>query len=397
MLGFAVDLERIAAPAGQRIAQPRLRVEPRPPLVEHGQFQRRAQFDAAAIGFQQPGQHLDQRRLAGPVRPDNPHPVAAQHAGGKFLDDGPAAKAFRNVLGLGHQSAGGAALAYRHGDIAGGAALFAPVLSQPRQPFQAPHIALAPCGHAIAQPMLFAHDLAVELVAVFFFLLQHLVTPAFKCRKTLLDTAGHAAVEPDGGAGEVGEEPPIMADQHQRRADLAEFILQPLDHRQVEMVGGLIEQQHVRLRRQNPRQCSATPLAARERLGVFRACQPQRLEQILRAIGIVARRQPSFHIGQRRGMAGEVGLLRQIADRGAWLGEAHPGIVLDQPGGDLEQCRLARTVAPDQGNPLPRRDDQFRRLEQLRAAKSQLDILERKKRGRGHAQSGRKPVRRDRA
>ena len=47
------------------------------------------------------------------------------------------------------------------------------------------------------------------------------------------------------------------------------------------------------------------------------AGEAERAEQILRAMAIVARRKPRLDIGERRREAGEVRLLRQIADRRA--------------------------------------------------------------------------------
>src|SRR5690606_36319999 len=98
----------------------------------------------------------------------------------------------------------GAAFGDLHGDIAGDAALVAAVLAQIGEAFKAADIALAAGGDAVAQPMLFAHDLAVELMALLFFLLQHFVAPDFERPKALLDAAGNATVEPDRGTREVG-------------------------------------------------------------------------------------------------------------------------------------------------------------------------------------------------
>jgi hypothetical protein len=67
---------------------------------------------------------------------------------------------------------------------------------------------------------------------------------------------------------------------------------------------------------------------------------------------IVAGAEAGLDIGQRGLVVAEVRLLRQIADGGARLHEAAAAVRLDDPGGDLEQRRFARTVAADQADPL---------------------------------------------
>ena len=73
-------------------------------------------------------------------------------------------------------------------------------LAQAMQGGEPLDIALAPPGHAIAEPMLFRDDLAVELVLVALFFFEHLVTPALEIRETAFDPAGLAAIEPNGAA-----------------------------------------------------------------------------------------------------------------------------------------------------------------------------------------------------
>ena len=84
------------------------------------------------------------------------------------------------------------------------------------------------------------------------------------------------------------------------------------------------------------------------RRGILFAGHAQLFEQVAGPVGIVARREPGLDVGQGGGKAGEIGLLRQIADGGSRLQEAAAGIRLHQPGGDLQQARLARAVASDQ-------------------------------------------------
>jgi len=69
---------------------------------------------------------------------------------------------------------------------------------------EALHIALAPAGDAVTQPMLFHDDLAVELVLLALFFGQHLVAPCLEGREAAVDLPDVTAVEPGGGARQVG-------------------------------------------------------------------------------------------------------------------------------------------------------------------------------------------------
>ena len=62
---------------------------------------------------------------------------------------------------------------------------------------------------------------------------------------------------------------------------------------------------------------------------VLGAGQAEALEQVAGAVGVVAVGQAGFDEVQGRVEAGEVGLLRQVADRGAGLDEAHAPVGLD--------------------------------------------------------------------
>src|SRR5690606_25000634 len=112
------------------------------------------------------------------------------------------------------------------------------------------------------------------------------------------------------------------------------------------------------LRREHARQGGAAAFATRKGLWVLGASEAERVQQILGAIIVVAPCHARLDIVERRRKARQIGLLRQIADGGAGLDEAHASVMLDEACGDLEQGRLARAIAPDKGNALARRDDE---------------------------------------
>ena len=231
--------------------------------------------------------------------------------------------------------------------------------------------------------MLLGDDLAIELVLGDLLLGQLLVAPGLERAEAQLDAARSAAVEPHRRARQVFQEAAVVADQHQRRALGGKRAFEPFDGGQIEMVGRLVEQQDVGRRRQHVRERGTPRLAARQLCRVLVAGKPELLQEIARLVGIIAGAQSGLHVGQRRRMAGEIGLLRQVADGGARLHEALAAVGLDQSRRDLEQRRLARAVAPDEADALSRRDGEIDPVEQRRAAEGERDISELKER-KGH-------------
>jgi hypothetical protein len=203
-------------------------------------------------------------------------------------------------------------------------------------------------------------------------------------RESALETAGLAAIEPDRAARQGREKSPVVADDHHRRAARVELAFQPFDGRQIEMIGRLVEQEDIGRRRQHARKRDAACLAARKPRRIFLPGKAELLEQVASGMRIVGRPQPGFDIGKRRGKAREIRLLRQVTHQRARLHEDRPAIRLDQPSGDLEECRLTRTVAPDQRHAFARRHRELGAGEERRAAEGQRDIFELKER-RSHA------------
>jgi hypothetical protein len=148
------------------------------------------------------------------------------------------------------------------------------------------------------------------------------------------------------------------------------------------MIGRLVKEQDVRLRREHPRERGAPGFAAGESRGRLLARQPELVEDVARAMRIVARSEPRLDISERRRMVGEVRLLRQIADGRARLREAAAAVRLGEAGRDLQQRRLARAIAPDEAGPLAEPDGELRLGQERRSAEGQGDILK-KRRGDG--------------
>src|SRR5450631_2985262 len=91
--------------------------------------------------------------------------------------------------------------------------------------------------------------------------------------------------------------------------------------------------------------------------------------------------KPRLDIGEGGGMAGKIGLLRQIAHIGARLQKARPAIGLDKTRRDVQKRRFARTIASDETQTLARRDRKRGGLQERLAAEGERNILQQKERG----------------
>ncbi len=156
-----------------------------------------------------------------------------------------------------------------------------------------------------------------------------------------------------------------MADDHQRPGPVVEEVLQGPKCVQIEVVGRLIEKQHVGTLGQRQHQLEASLLAAGQRanrgpLGV--GVKPERLHQRLVApVGLpvgATDRLPDPVGGVELG----TGLVQQGRDRCVALA-AGTGGGLEPPGQDAHQRRFACAVRPDDAEPFPR-------------VQAQLDVLE---------------------
>src|SRR5262245_9898365 len=132
------------------------------------------------------------------------------------------------------------------------------------------------------------------------------------------------------------------------------------------MVGRLVEEKNVGGRREDAHERGAPRLAAREAMGFLVAREAELVQEILRAMRIIAWRRPRLDEGARGGEPGEVGLLREIADSRPRLDEARAAIGLREPRGDPEQRRLARPVASDEAQAIALGDRQLSPLEERR-------------------------------
>ena len=166
------------------------------------------------------------------------------------------------MFGLNHQFGAPRRIFDIHVYRADLADLFFAFLAKLNQTPQASHVAFAPCGDAFVQPLGFFGDFFVEMFLGDDFLFDHLVLPFFKAAETFVVAAQGSAVEPEGGARNVGEKTPVVADDDDGAAVTADDFFQFFDGRHVEVVGWFVQKQNVRFFDQCPGQRRFAPFTA---------------------------------------------------------------------------------------------------------------------------------------
>ncbi len=86
--------------------------------------------------------------------------------------------------------------------------------------------------------------------------------------------------------------------------------------------------------------------------------------------------KPRLDISEYGGVAGKIGLLRQITQVDPRLLETRPTIRLDESRRDLQKRRFAGAIAPDKTQTFPCRDLDSGRFEERHPAESQRNILQ---------------------
>ena len=216
-------------------------------LIEIGQFDLGAYFHCAGIGYQLAQQYFQQGGFAGTIGPDQTDLIATHDFGGKILDDGALTKGLGDVFQLDHNLAAGIRTVELHAGLAFDIATRLELIAHG---FECTHPALVAgtAGlDALAYPHFFLSHLLVEFHVGLGFSLQLLVTEHQKTPVIMLPDPQCAAIKFEDAIGNGLQEAAIMGDDHHGAAIVLQLFFQPLDGRDVEMVSGLVQQQHIRV------------------------------------------------------------------------------------------------------------------------------------------------------
>ena len=390
-----------------------------------------AQLARARIRLEGAGQHLQQGRLAGSVRTDERHRLAAlegqvevavvdDRLAVSLRDVGEADDGAPAALRLREAELHGLDLRRAHLDTVHLVELLDPALDLSRlrllvaesldEALQLSDLAALDAGLAL--------EIGDSLVAL------------FDEVGVVADVLGReSVVQLDDPVGDLVDEVAVVADQHDRPGVLRQELREPLDRREVEMVGRLVEQQHVGVLEQEPGEGHAHHPATAERADVavhvavseaeagqdaprlrLEAVAAERLEPMLEPAVLVHQlgelvvvgrllellldvahapldaahlAGAGEHVGERRPPAALGDLLAQVADDrvpGSRDRSAVGGLVA---GDQLEQRRLAGAVRSDDREAPPGADHQADVAEQV------LRRVALRHAGQGHEAHGR--------
>ena len=261
----AVDDHRVAAVA-HRVEHRPFRVELLALLVVIGDLDVGAASDLAPVRRQVAEQQPQQRRFARAVRSDQANPIAADDTRRKIPNHRVRSECLRDMVGLEHnlarrvsgfdlQAYGGRLLASRR-----------PLLPHGHQRADAPFVARPPRLDALAQPRFLFRQALVELVLRDRFVGQPLVLLSQERRVVARPRGELPAVDFDDPRRDALEERAVVSHEYQRTRIVREKCLQPDDCVEIEVIGRLVEQQHIRLGDQRPCEQHTAPPSARKRV-----------------------------------------------------------------------------------------------------------------------------------
>ncbi len=229
-------------------------------LVDEGHLHGRADLHFAAVRLFLAGDQLEQRRLAGAVGADDADDGAGRHLEAQVVDQQAVAEGLADVLELDHFVA--QALGHRDEDLLRLVALLVFEVGQFLEAGQ-PRLALGLAGLGVlAHPLQFLlHRLGVRVLGLLLLLQARflLLQPG---AVVALPRNARAAVQFEDPFGGVVEEVAVVGDGHHGAGEALQELLEPLDAFGVQVVGRLVEQQHVGLGQQQAAQRHAALLAA---------------------------------------------------------------------------------------------------------------------------------------
>src|SRR5690606_16076349 len=251
-------------------------------------------------------------------------------------------------------------------------------------------VAGAPGLDALADPGFLLRQQPVEARLLLGLGVQALLAPAQVVVVVARPAGDAATVDLDDARGQRAQEAAVVGDEQQAAGERLEEAFQPRDRRDVEMVGGLVQQQDVGFAHQRAGQQHAPLHAARQRLEARLRGQFELLDHLGHAAvegaavqGLDPRLRLAHrcHVARRDRVEPRAGrVLRHFLGHArhhrARL-QAHFAVVgLEFARDQAHQGGLAGAVAADDAHALAGLDRQVHALEQQRAADAEVDALE---------------------
>ena len=248
-----VDRHRIV-PVAHRVEHRALGVELLALLIVVGRLHVCAPPHLPLVRRQLSQQQPQQRRLAGAVGPDEANPIPTHDPHGDLVDDHAGAITLRHPARLEDELARLVRLFGPHPDGAHLLPAIRALLAQGQQRLDTPLVARPPRLDALPQPDFFLREPLVELVVLDGFVGEPFFLPPQERRVVARPGREPPAIELDDARRQALKERAVVRDEHDRPGVLREEALEPGDGLDVEMVGGLVEQQQVGLGHQRARE-----------------------------------------------------------------------------------------------------------------------------------------------
>ena len=347
-------------------------------LVEVGDLQPHSVAHGALPGSQLFEQEAQEGGLAAAVGPEDADSVASHDEGGEAPHHGRGAVPELEVAGFDHQATGTLRFLYAQAHAAGGLAP-GPLLGPHVE--HGPHAALVAGAaglDALADEDLLALEEPVEALG-----LRHL---AGQLRAAALQVGGVVAgpraeaapLELDDAGGQPLEEGAVVGDEEEGALEAQEEVLQPVDGVQVEVVGGLVQQQDVGMAGQGPGQQDAALHAAREGAEVGAGLQLQAGEDGLYLVpdASLASADAGSHQMEGRPLQSRRDLLGQAGDAHVLLKVDVAGVRGQLSAHELHEGGLAGAVAAEQTDALALVQVQLDAVQERRTAEAEAHIAD---------------------
>ncbi len=223
-----------------------------PALFNVGHLHSLAQLDLAAVGLLGTGDHPEQGGLTGTVTTDNTDHGTFGNAHGQVVDQQAVAVALGDIFQFDHFVP--QALARRNVDFVGLVAGLEFLALQLIEAGQAGFVLGLTALGVLTYPFQFRlHGLLMRGFRLGF-LLQALLFGLQPVTVVALIGNAVAAVQLQNPAGGIVQEVAVVGDGHHGTGELLQELLQPVDTLGVQVVGGLVQQQHVRAGQQQAAQ-----------------------------------------------------------------------------------------------------------------------------------------------
>ena len=231
-------------------------------LIDVGQLHGLADLQGAGVGLLLPGDHPQQRRLAGAVGSDHAHDAAARELEAEVVDEQAVAVGLAQPFGLDHEIAEPGTGRDVNLDLV---ELDVAVLGQQRLVGVQACLGLPAARRGVhAHPLELLLDRALTAGLLALLLLEASLLLHQPPRVVALVRDAAAAVELQDPSGDVVQEVAIVGDGHHRALVVLEVLLEPRHGLGVKVVGRLVEQQQVRLAQEQAAHRHPPALAARE-------------------------------------------------------------------------------------------------------------------------------------